>query len=82
MLDIKTGLLVSVITFCGVEMYSQNSAHNELKAEMTHQMDHMNTQMEMMKDMHSNTQDSLMLEVKNRKKVVSAKDKEYADLEA
>ena len=35
----------------------------------------------MMKEMHSNSQDSLLLEVKNRKKVVAAKDDEYATLE-
>ena len=66
MLDIKSSVLVlGVITTLLIVSASFNDLKNEMSLNKA-QMEHMNTQMELMKEFHSNTQETLELETSNR----------------
>jgi hypothetical protein len=72
MLDIKTVLMLGVITTLVLVSTSFNDLKSEMslnktqKEHMKTQMEHMKTKIELLEEFHSNTQETLELETSNR----------------
>ena len=64
MLDIKSGVLMLAVTT--TLMYVIPTFNDHKYNEMKKEMENMRTQMELMKELHSNTKETLELDTSNR----------------